>query len=690
MKNSYSLKAKLLFLLVVMSTLAMSMFAFMAHQRITGIEHSKLGLVKTLSSSYIDKIDRNLFERYGDVQAFALSESAQSGNAERIRNFMNDMMGTYAPVYDVMIVVNLDGKVIAANTVDKAGSPLDTSSLFNKDYSNQEWFKRAVTGKIEPATSYVESLHFDPDIAEIIKNDGAVMSFTAPIRSKSSGKVIGVWTNRMSWKDVILSITKEELTAIKDLGLPEVNAFITDSKGVFLVHPDSKSILKQTYTNFDNAYEMIKKGPQSFLSDPELDKQSDHEFFQGISYSKGYSVYPGVGWMAGLEVTTEDPAVTWSWIWTALGFAFLGISTLFGWRLLTQTSNALISFMNHLSTESNDVKTIGGRIADGSESLASMSTEQAAALQETAASIEEMNAMIKKSAEGTDQSRKVSSNSHTAASRGKNAVENMISSINEINSSIEKISSQVEESNTQITDVVKVINEIGNKTKIINDIVFQTKLLSFNASVEAARAGEHGKGFAVVAEEIGHLAQMSGTAAKEISDLLTDSTRKVEETVETTKSKVSHLIDEGKSKVSSGTKVANECGEILDEVVRNVAMVDEMINQISSATREQAQGVGEITKAVNQLDKATHQNASTAQNAASDAQNLSKKSDSLLSIVKKLGNLVQGSSLSHAAEMEKFVKTPRSFVPEMKPITKSEAPGRPLDWNQKNAQKKIS
>lgn len=99
----------------------------------------------------------------------------------------------------------------------------------------------------------------------------------------------------------------------------------------------------------------------------------------------------------------------------------------------------------------------------------------------------------------------------------------MIHSITEISESNDRIMSQVADGNRKISEIVQVISEIGNKTKVINDIVFQTKLLSFNASVEAARAGEHGKGFAVVAEEVGNLAQMSGNAAKEISDMLNGS-----------------------------------------------------------------------------------------------------------------------------------------------------------------------
>jgi hypothetical protein len=103
------------------------------------------------------------------------------------------------------------------------------------------------------------------------------------------------------------------------------------------------------------------------------------------------------------------------------------------------------------------------------------------------------------------------------------------SAIMEIQETNKKLVDDVLEGNRKISEIVELVKEIGNKTKVINDIVFQTKLLSFNASVEAARAGEHGKGFAVVAEEVGNLASMSGQASKEISALLenlnTDSTQ---------------------------------------------------------------------------------------------------------------------------------------------------------------------
>jgi methyl-accepting chemotaxis protein len=201
---------------------------------------------------------------------------------------------------------------------------------------------------------------------------------------------------------------------------------------------------------------------------------------------------------------------------------------------------------------------------------------------------------------------------------------------------------QVEESNQNLAEIVKVITEIGSKTKIINDIVFQTKLLSFNASVEAARAGEQGKGFAVVAEEVGKLAQMSGAAAKEISDMLDGSIKKVQNIVSETKSKVEALIEQGKEKVTIGTSVAKQCGEALDQMVSSVSEVSRMVSEIAMASQEQAEGVKQINQAMGQLDQTTQQNASGSQETASAAEELSSQADALRAMVIELTQTIEG------------------------------------------------
>jgi methyl-accepting chemotaxis protein len=201
---------------------------------------------------------------------------------------------------------------------------------------------------------------------------------------------------------------------------------------------------------------------------------------------------------------------------------------------------------------------------------------------------------------------------------------------------------EIERNNQDILAIVKVISEIESKTKVINDIVFQTKLLSFNASVEAARAGEQGKGFAVVAEEVGNLAQMSGNSAKEIALLLEESTKKVELIVSNTKSKVDRLVVNSNEKIEQGSEIAKECGVILNAIVDNVESVNGVVNEISTASIEQDRGIKEISKAVNQLDQSTQQNSTATQQTANAAQQLSHQAEILRSTVLELLGTVNG------------------------------------------------
>lgn len=326
--------------------------------------------------------------------------------------------------------------------------------------------------------------------------------------------------------------------------------------------------------------------------------------------------------------------------------------------VLRALNTSIKQVINNLTENSNQVSSAAKQIASSSEELSQAATEQAASLEETAASIEELNSMVQKNADNARRASELSTSSSGSAEKGKVVVTDMIRAIEDISESNNTIMHQIDESNQQISDIVKVIAEIGNKTKVINDIVFQTKLLSFNASVEAARAGEHGKGFAVVAEEVGNLAQMSGNAAKEISAMLEGSIQKVEGIVNDTKLKIGQLVNTGKMKVETGTKIAQDCGHVLEEIVVNVNNVSQMANEIANACQEQSQGVHEITKAMNQLDQVTQTNAATSEEAASAAEELSSQSESLKSAVATLVTTVMGDNGKMDTPFKHEISTP--------------------------------
>ncbi|MDD4974142.1 MAG: methyl-accepting chemotaxis protein [Bacteriovorax sp.] len=310
--------------------------------------------------------------------------------------------------------------------------------------------------------------------------------------------------------------------------------------------------------------------------------------------------------------------------------------------IANQLVKILSTLSNDLNSSSMEVSAAAEQIASASEQLSQANVEQASSLEETSSSIQEMSSMVSKTSENAIQASRVSGQSQENALKGKEVVQNMISSINEITDSNNDIMNQINQSNKEISEIVKVIAEIGDKTKVINDIVFQTKLLSFNASVEAARAGEHGKGFAVVAEEVGNLAQMSGKAASEITEMLDGSIKKVERIVNDSKTKVERLVREGKSKVDKGTGIARECGVVLEDIVSDISSVSEMANEIAVSSQEQSQGISEITKAMNQINVATQQNAAGATQSASAAEELSGQASMLKNAVHSLMVTIEG------------------------------------------------
>ncbi|WP_412471308.1 methyl-accepting chemotaxis protein [Halobacteriovorax sp. RT-2-4] len=290
-----------------------------------------------------------------------------------------------------------------------------------------------------------------------------------------------------------------------------------------------------------------------------------------------------------------------------------------------------------------------------SAKVSSSVTQQASAIQETVATLNEITAMVNKSVENAKVSSQKADESQRVALEGKKAVNDMVEAIGQINGNNEDIMKEMNRNNEEIVKIVDVINEISEKTKVINDIVFQTKLLSFNASVEAARAGEHGKGFAVVAEEVGNLAQMSGNAALEIEELLGGSIKKVQSIVDETQVNVKRLISEAQTSITKGVDVSENCGKILDSVVDNVDAVTKMMTEISTASQEQAEGINNISDAMNELDEVTHTNSSIAQETSGFAESLSEQTSILNGIVEELESEVLGKIQNLSADRDRLV-----------------------------------
>lgn len=331
-------------------------------------------------------------------------------------------------------------------------------------------------------------------------------------------------------------------------------------------------------------------------------------------------------------------------IWQSLLIATLSIvsSVVIAFFVFKNFLKSIEQVIDNLTTSSAEVSTTSSKVSSSAEALSNASVEQAASLQQTSASLTQISTMVSMNSENAKDAFNISHKSEEKVEIGKKVVEKMISSMSEIDESNLNIKNQIDSNNSAFRSIVDMIKEIGNKTNVINEIVFQTKLLSFNASVEAARAGEHGKGFSVVAEEVGNLAHMSGQAAAGITQLLESSIKKVETTVAESSEQIVSIMREGNKKVEIGIQVAQECGSVLEEIVVNVKDVTRLVDEISHASVEQSNGINEITRAVAQLDQVTQSNASIGQESANAAQELTVQTQSLQSSVELLIFSIKG------------------------------------------------
>jgi methyl-accepting chemotaxis protein len=230
------------------------------------------------------------------------------------------------------------------------------------------------------------------------------------------------------------------------------------------------------------------------------------------------------------------------------------------------------------------------QIAAGTGDLSHRTSSQAAALEETAASMEQLTSTVGQNADNARQANQLARSASEVATHGGAVVEQVVLTMGSIN-----------ESSRKIVDIISVIDGIA----------FQTNILALNAAVEAARAGEQGRGFAVVATEVRNLAQRSASAAKEIKA----------------------LIDDSVEKVGSGTRLVEQAGTTMHEVVASIQQVTDIVGEISAATQEQNDGIEQVHRAVTEMDQTTQQNAALVEQTAAAATTLRDQADMLEQVV---------------------------------------------------------
>jgi len=294
----------------------------------------------------------------------------------------------------------------------------------------------------------------------------------------------------------------------------------------------------------------------------------------------------------------------------------------------------LTSIVADIKQSAESISVAASEIAQGNTDLSQRTEEQAASLEETAASMEELTSTVRQNTENARQGSTLASNASQTATTGGDVVRKVVATMDDISSS-----------SSRVSEIISVIEGIA----------FQTNILALNAAVEAARAGEEGRGFAVVAGEVRTLAQRSAAAAKEIKA----------------------LIETSAAHVSTGSTLVHDAGETMNDVVRSVKRVTDIMSEIAAASTEQSTGIEQVNTAVAQMDQVTQQNAALVEQATAAAQSMADQAASLKAAVAmfRLDGGQQGihAAAAHATPIRTRAVAAKKGVAQREPAVQTRA-----------------
>jgi hypothetical protein len=330
--SKLSFRTQLIAVCLLFALAPLSVMMFVSWRTANKVAENTSQEYQSIAANLADKIDRNLFERYGDVQAFGLNEITQkvaSWGVPGEDNPIVEAMNQYVDLYDVYyltILVDSNGKVAAVNSTDSNGESINSTGLYDRDFSQAKWFKDAVEGNFYESAdkkftgTVVDDLYVDEDVKAIFGDEGLAMGFSAPVRN-DKGEIIGVWRNVTKFQ-LVEDIVFDTYKVLKDRGLGSAELTILDGKGNVILDCDpttrgTTDIVRDMAVigKFNLAEKGVEAAQRVLQDDAGSITKSWHarkEIYQVAGYTpfRGAMGFPGMPWNALVRVSCDEALAT--------------------------------------------------------------------------------------------------------------------------------------------------------------------------------------------------------------------------------------------------------------------------------------------------------------------------------------------------------------------------------------------
>lgn len=568
--------------------------------------------LKTVSVSIGDKIDRNLFERYGDVQAFGLNHVIRDRNSwyhasqdNPIVKAMNDYVDTY-DIYYLTILVDLDGKLIATNTKDADGSDIDTASLYSKNFSDEQWFRDVKQGNYYSSDdgsftgTVVEHLYVDPFAKQIYNDEGLALGYSAPVRD-SYGNTIAIWKNVTKFS-LVEEIFQTAYVELKERGLESSELTLLDESGHVIIDYDPSASgttdlvrdlsvigkLKLTGQGLDAADNVVAGQSGSVIDSYHPGK----DIYQCAGYAplKGALGFPGMKWNVITRVNASEAlAGVKSLRNTVLSSAaiILTLITIGAYFLASRLTRPIRSTVQTLSEMAEGDLTRRMESGSGDE------------FEDMAESFNEFAKSIESAIQGLSSN---AANLDTSSNELANVSHSLACGANDATGQSSTVAAAAEEMSVNMSNIARSTEEVSRNVKSAASSVEQ-----MNASI--GEVAENAERAAAVAGDAATLVQLSdkkiedlGSAADEIGKVI----QVIQDIAEQTNLLALNATIEAARAGEAGKGFAVVATEVKELAKQTAAATDDIrrrIEGIQGSTGDAVHAIREISQVIGNVNE---------------------------------------------------------------------------------------